>query len=116
MKSFDANIEIQKIKKNTMFYDLLYILKTYNYAIKTMFLFTFPILMLSTINMFALINLTNIARENYHYNKQIERLNKDIDSIKAELLEEYGYNKLYEYAKKINMIDVEKINFVKINK
>lgn len=59
-------------------------------------LFMLPLIAVALVSIVTEFNLTNIARENYANIKGIERVEKEIDSIKSELMAMSNVNKNYK--------------------
>lgn len=76
-------------------------------------LFVFPILLLASINLYLEINLTEISRHNYSNNKSIEKVEKEIDSMKLELISLNNLMNIQADAGNLGFIFNEKINYIK---
>ncbi|WP_064614438.1 hypothetical protein [Streptobacillus moniliformis] len=76
-------------------------------------LFMLPLIAVALVSIVTEFNLTNIARENYANIKGIERVEKEIDSIKSELMAISNVIKIQKESKELGFIYNEDVKYIK---
>ncbi|QXW65999.1 hypothetical protein [Streptobacillus moniliformis] len=76
-------------------------------------LFMLPLIAVALVSIVTEFNLTNIARENYANIKGIERVEKEIDSIKSELMAMSNIIKIQKESKELGFIYNEDVKYIK---
>ncbi|AVL42386.1 hypothetical protein [Streptobacillus moniliformis] len=76
-------------------------------------LFMLPLIAVALVSIVTEFNLTNIARENYANIKGIERVEKEIDSIKSELMAMSNVIKIQKESKELGFIYNEDVKYIK---
>lgn len=73
----------------------------------------FVVLLTTILVAFTQFNLTNIARQNYATVKKIEQLNKDIDTLKNELINATNVINIQKESKELGFVYEGNVNYVK---
>ncbi|CAM3094531.1 hypothetical protein [Streptobacillus ratti] len=76
-------------------------------------LFMLPLIFVALVSIVTEFNLTNIARENYANTKGIERVEKEIDSIKSELMAISNVIKIQKESKELGFVYNENVRYIK---
>ncbi|WP_066900038.1 hypothetical protein [Streptobacillus notomytis] len=76
-------------------------------------LFMLPLIALALVSIVTEFNLTNIARENYANIKGAERVEKEIDSIKSELMAISNVIKIQKESKNLGFVYNENVRYIK---
>ncbi|CAM3135019.1 hypothetical protein STFE110948_03540 [Streptobacillus felis] len=82
-------------------------------ALIKLVLFILPLAAVGLISIVTEYNLTNIARENYANNKGIERVEKEIDSIKSELIAISNVVNIQKESKNLGFVYNQNVKYIK---